>query len=264
MRKYKSKTRVALVAAAMLFCTADSLAGGTYGFGNSKGCDLWRLPFPISLQQPGNERQDYDVNLIWIDDDSVSGMDKYYDFYQDHNGRSSWPSSPIGAIGGSKPYCTGSTECVTSGHGSVGKGISAYDNLVNEFSKDAVNVYKFRPNGAGNLTWLYLPTHKVKLLRIEVFTPYTGYVGSLVGYEEPIYFEYRATGNGSEMKLKEWGSTADKQNYIDLPETFDPVLVSDIQVWFTRYGRYDPAIYPKTAIHSLSDEQIARVPGSCK
>ncbi len=268
MRKYMTKAAAALMATAMFLCATDALAGGVYGFGSrSSGqkCDLWTLPFPVAFQKPTkNERYDYDVNVIWVDDDSVRGMDKYYNLYRTPDGKSTWTNSPRVMNGQSTLYCEKSNQCTIDG-GSVGKGISAYDNLVQEFSKDSVHVYAFSPNSNGDYTWLYLPVHKVKVLRVEYFTPYDGAERTgLKSFVEPLYFEYRATGNGSEMKLNGWGSTSVNTGSVKLPDTFDPVLSSDIQVSIIRDGSVSSDDSPKVVIHSLDNSQLAIVPGTCK
>lgn len=263
---YSLRTCALFIIATVLCVSTNALAQSTYGFGSAKGqCSFWTMLFPISLQQPDDEPMDYKVNIFWIGADSIVGMDNYYDFYETPYNQLAWPSGA--AAGTSTPVCTGQAECVTAGIGSVGRGISAYDSIKQEFPNETVKVYSGKPDGSGKLTWVYLPVRKMKLLRIEVFTPYTDKVAAHVGFVEPLWFEYRATGSGSQLKLKGWGSTTAKehQGEIVLPDTFDPVTTIDIQVWF---GRWDSAAYqgvtPKAHIDPASSAQIDRIPASCK
>lgn len=266
MKRYLSKF-IALTLVTGALCTSTSaLAGNAYGFGSlNGGCSLWSMLYPISVQQPDDEPVSYYVNFIWIEEDSYKGMEEYADFFTTPYGQNAWPSGVNILRDDGKANCTGDDECTGADISEVNIGISAYNNLKAEFPDKKVNVAKVRPNGAGALTWVYLPLRKVDLLRIEVFTP-MGLIGTSNTYVEPIYFEYRATGNGSELKLKEWGSTSENNtSYIILPDTFNPVLTSDIQVWFTRTSSKPTAgITPKAHIDALTSAQIDRVPSGCK
>lgn len=262
-KKFHVNTVMALAFTAALFTTSNSLASAIYGFGSGPGsCSFWTMPFPISVQQPDDEPVDYFYNIIWVADDRVKGMDEYRDFYNTVYGQDAWPTGIT--AGTDAPHCTQDGQCVTQGTGVVGKGISAYDSLTQEFSGSKVRVASAHPDGTGVLTWINLPVRKFKVLRIEVFNPYTGRVPVHLGFVEPIYFEYRPTGNGSELQLVKWGSTANNTSNIVLPGKFNPVQTLDIQVWFQRTDSVAyQGITPKAHIDPLSAEQIKRIPASC-
>lgn len=263
VKKYALKVCTAFVAVVSLLVSTNVLAKATYGFGSAgAGCSLWTMLFPISFQQPNNDMAAYFYNIIWIDDDSIKGMDEYYDFYQTMYNQSAWPSAV--ATGTDTPKCSGATECPVLDSKLAPKGYvtSAYDAIKQKYPSDTVKISTGQPIGSGGLTWRYLPVRKLKLLRIEVFIHQTQYSPAVKTFVEPIYFEYRSTGNGTELKLAEQvPNTAD----IILPETFSPVLTSDIQVWFQRTGLDNfTDIASKAHIDPLSTTQIERVPESCK
>ncbi|MDH1126968.1 hypothetical protein [Enterobacter sp. GD03975] len=269
-----NKTSANIIAAFITACAAltslNGIAAQKFGFGtvtkpSSDSCSLWGSLYPISVQQPEDEPVKYYVNFIWVEANSYKGIDEYADFYITPYSQNAWPSSINILTDGGQAFCMGDGECTSATVSEVNKGISAYENLKAEFPDKKVSVVKAQPDGTGILKWFYLPLRKVDLLRIEVFTP----LGSLTAdneYVEPVFFEYRATGKGSELKLHEWGSTSDDKTYISLPETFNPVLTSDIQVWFTRTNQAGPAwgITPKAHIDFVTTAQSDRVPSSCK
>ncbi len=265
VRTFCVKTTRALAVTAALLTSSGSLAtSATYGFGGGAGaCSFWNMLLPITIQQPNDEPAEYQFNVMWVADDGVTGMDEYYDFFTTPYGQDGWPAGV--AVGTDTPFCIGDTECVTPGIGYVGGGISAYKTLLQEFG-DKLKVESGQPWGDGRLYWIYLPVRKLKMLRIEVFNPYQGGVGVHKGFVEPISFEYRPSGNGkSQLKKVDQKSTAKNQSFISLPDLFDPVKTSDIQVWFQRTDKALAlqGITPKAHIDPLTAEQQKRIPAGC-
>lgn len=268
-----NKTSTNIIAAFITACAAltsfNGIAAQKFGFGTvTKGgagaCPLWAMLYPISIQQPEDEPARYYVNFIWVESNSYKGIDEYPDFFTTPYNQDAWPKGANIMRDGGQAYCVGDDDCTSADISELNKGISAYNNLKAEFPDQHVSVVRTRPDSKGELVWYYLPLRRVDVLRIEVFTSLN--VGMFNQYVEPIYFEYRATGKGSELKLKEWGSTSDNKSYISLPDTFDPILTSDIQVWFTRTSNDSPTsgITPKAHIDALTSAQIDRVPSGCK
>lgn len=262
MKKYFSKIIVLTLAAGAWCCSSSVLAGNGYGFGSlSGGCSFWSTLFPISFNRTADgAAKSYSANIIWVSDDFIKGMDDYADFYSS----SAWPSAI--PKGDDQPVCAASA-CTVSPYNVVGTGLSAYNDIKKEFPNEKVKVKSFALLATSNGTWVDMPVRKYKLLRLEVFIPYTTWdmAAGDSAYSEPLYFEYRATGNGSEMQLKEWGSTAELKSNITLPDKFNPVLSSQIDVWFNFTDKKNiKAIYPTVKVRSLSDTQLARVPAACK
>lgn len=209
---YYSKCCAAFIAAA-LFVSTDVLADAVYGFGSHQQCRGLEMPFPIGIQQPGNSEAEHYFNVIWVDDTNT-GLDKYESLYINGNGVKSWfPNiSPSTYVYPDDIHCTGGLDysvdrsgCVWPAFADYDHGVSAFKLLQDEFGAKNVKVIKGQPDSSGKLTWVYLPVRKVKLLRIEWFTstqPTKNPDDSMGnGSPEPLFFEYRATGNGDELKL---------------------------------------------------------------
>lgn len=254
----------------MLGISLDANASSKYGFAFSiKPCPLWTTFFPLSFQVPddkGTRNASPQFNIIYISGDTVKHMDDYYDLYLPGNVRV-WPERPFLINGKDTAICLSSGQCVTSGYGSVGKGISAYNNIVAEFPDDKVKVLSDSAYGNGDITWIFLPLRKLKLLRIEYFTPYTGRESIHFGYVEPLFFEYRSTGNGDEMQLKSKGGTARGGDYsrVKLPEKIKFTSLSAIQIWLEREGgaAYQDLL-PAAATVNFTQQQLALVPENCQ
>lgn len=261
---------------AILFCivmlgmSLDVGASSKYGLAFSiKPCPLWQIFFPLSFQVPDDKETrnaSPQFNIIYIAGDTVKHMDDYYDLYLPGNVRV-WPQSPFLLNGKDTAICLSSGQCVTSGYGSVGKGISAYNNILAEFPDDKVKVLSSSAYGDGDITWFFLPLRKLKLLRIEYFTPYTGRESVHFGYVEPLFFEYRATGNGDEMQLKGKGGTARGGDYsrVKLPDKIKLTALSAIQIWLEREG--DAAyqdLLPAAHTVNFTQQQLALVPANCQ
>lgn len=279
-KKYKWYKPLLLTALTLSSLTAQS--SENYGF--SAGiwpCPLWSTFFPISFQVPSDDATKNYVkpifNIIYISDSNIKTMDDFYDIYN-VKGNAVWPSNswPYVANGRSQVVCRNDGECVTKGYGQVGRGISAYNNIKAEFPGETINVSSGSAFGNGDITWFELATRKLKLLRVEYFTPYTD--GSNLPpmlrnsdnkkYTEPLFFEYRATGNGDEMKIKESGGTAYGVNYNDLnlPEYIKLTRLSAIQVWLNASSNNNlwQRIYPGAGMVSFTDNQTALIPANCQ
>ncbi|MEB4676971.1 hypothetical protein MXL54_19635 [Enterobacteriaceae bacterium G50] len=251
----------------LLAFSSASSADGKYGFapGGISQCSMWTLLFPISFQIP-NDDIPVKFNVIYVEGDGIKGMDEYYDFYKTPYGQSAWPVNPVTSTGDDTPVCTKVNECYNYGPGGVGYGQSDYNNIHAKYG-DATKVMTNVPNADTSLTWFYIPVRKLKLLRVELFTPYTGTVAVHQGYVEPVSFEYTATGNSDELRLTDMKSTADNSSFIILPTTFRPTHTLDIQVWLTKTG--DTAyqgLTPQAHIDQIqsNDARLQQIPENCK
>ena len=264
MAKSFSRICAAWITACTLFSSGSALADAKYGF--AARCDLWSTLLPISFQHDVNDNEHHVYNIIWIDGEGVSGLESYYSLYRHHSGASTWPNGI--ASGKDTPQCTGTyNACAYEDWGSVGKGISAYDSLKREFPSETINVTSGNLARTSDALWLYLPVRKFKLLRVELFTPYTSGPGNKASqtYNEPLSFEYRATGNGSELKLQSWGSTSDITSSVKLPNVFNPTETAEIQVWTDEHNNHDwSGLDPAVTVDSFTTEQMKLVPESCR
>ncbi|HHK9551815.1 hypothetical protein VB265_13170 [Enterobacter sichuanensis] len=280
INKYKWYKPLLLAALTLSSLTAQSAE--KYGFSAGiRPCPLWSTFFPISFMVPGDNLTESYVkpifNVIYISDSNLKTMDDFFDIYN-INGSNIWPSNswPYVGNGRDKAVCQNDGDCVTKGYGQVGRGISAYKKIKTEFPGETVKVMSSTAYGDGDITWFELATRKLKLLRVEYFTPYTG-DGNLPlvlrnsdneKYTEPLFFEYRATGNGDEMKLEETGGTAYGVNYdnLNLPVYIKLTRLSAIHVQLHKKSSNNnpwQRIYPSVGMVSFTDKLTALVPASC-
>lgn len=262
-------------------CSLTAHGGENYGFSSSIfPCSLWSTFFPISFQVPSDDLTRNFVrpvyNIIYITDDKIKGMDDFYDLYN-VKGKYVWPTTPTLTNGRKTPVCRKVGDCVIKGYGGVGSGVSAYYDIVSEFPSETVKVHSDSAYSDGSISWVFLPMRKLKLLRIEYFTPYTEdtYVplpyrnSESKKYTEPLFFEYRATGNGDEMMLRESGGTTYGANFnnVKLPQYIRLTHLSAIQIWLnTKDSDGDPwrRIYPSTTTVNFTDSQSALIPANCQ
>ncbi|HAT8012160.1 hypothetical protein [Citrobacter rodentium] len=281
MKKRVKWSQICLLAV-LSFCSLSAKSSQNYGFSAGvKPCSLWDTFFPISFQVPSDKlTRDYVrpiFNIIYITDSNLKHMDDFYDIYKiNGKGDAIWPTTPFLATGSDTAYCRNDGDCVTKGYGALGKGISAYNEIKKDFPGETVKVLSDSAYGNGDISWLFLPTRKLKLLRVEYFTPYKDDDGTILitlknkennKYTEPLFFEYRATGNGDEMELEESGGTAAGANFNDvkLPQFIRPTQLSAIQVWLdtTSGGTPWSSIYPNVRVRPFTDEQMALIPVNC-
>ncbi|MBE3514034.1 hypothetical protein [Enterobacter cloacae complex sp. I2] len=272
MKRTSAKVLTVFVTVLLSLVSANVAAEQKFGFGTRQGsCSLWLMPFPISLKRsyynvPGWK---YDFNVIWIDDTGNKGLDNYVDLYTSA-GNSTWIKDILN--GSDKPICTKTdgSGCVQAKFAAVGHGVSAYDQIKKEYSGDKVKVFSGSMDENGDYYWIYyLPVRKVKLLRVEIFTPFTG--GKEIDESvEPLFFEYRKTGAGDELHLTSSGSTAPKNSGIVLPDTISLTkTISEINVWVEDpYVSEAPNAWdnvkPGTSFISTSAAQVAAIPEACQ
>ncbi|MFY2738480.1 hypothetical protein [Pseudocitrobacter faecalis] len=290
-----------VIALLSLSCSSMTSASGKYAFADMSGgagsCSLGVTPFPISFKydQGGGDLVYMHFNMFYVHDD-VQGMDDYFDFYT--NGENSggefdfWPSTPAMGKGNDNPQCTdtdlnengqiddnppGYTEkCVTGVDSSnrqsyINKGVSDYSRILNMYpaSGELKVVTDIVPTNGSRYKML-LDVRKIKYLRVEVFTPYTGSVAMHKGYVEPVYFEYIKDSNNWLKLTDSYGSTT---QYITkeqlkgmLPDRINLNLLSDIRVKLDSYNgstNFSSKV-PNLEFVSLTPEQQLRVPDSCK
>lgn len=261
-----------LVTMLLSMVSANVAAEQKFGFGTRQGsCSLWLMPFPISLQRMyyNVTNWKYDFNVIWIDDTGNKGLDSYVDFYSS-SGKSTWIKDILN--GSDTPICTKTdgSGCVEPKYAAVGHGVSAYDQIKKEYSGDKVKVFSGSIVENGDFYGIYyLPVRKVKLLRVEIFTPFTD--GRDIDMSvEPLFFEYRKTGAGDELHLTSSGSTTPRNSGIVLPDTISLTkTTSEIHVWVE-----DPTVAeapyawnnvkPGTSFISMSAAQVAAIPEACQ
>jgi hypothetical protein len=256
-----------LISAGMLFPVGNTLAAGTYGFSSAsnKNCPLWGTLFPLRFRHDRFKGIDYAVNIIWIDDNTVESLAKYKELYHTADGTSTWITSPPVSIPGTQAFCEGATDCVPDG--SLNRGVTKYRELVAEFPKEDVHVAKFTPDTNGYSSNVYLPARKVKLFRIEYYSINGSPKLNTTNLVEPIYFEYRATGKGSQLALKEWGSSLSAMSIpwvadVNMPDIFDPSLTSHVLVELT--GQGGGVDKPTVVMETYTQQQLDSVPDSCK
>lgn len=271
--KPQSICQRALLLSALFLASVTAQGAQKYGLSDSlQYCELRDTFFPLSFQVPSADwvstyaRPKF--NVIYISAGKRKHVDDYTDLYNIKN-QFVWPSHLMSGL--DTAFCQNSGNCVTKGKGSVGQGISAYKDLVAEFPDDDVKVLANAPSYEGDLTWYSLPIRYLKLLRVEFFTPYSGPVGvftqSYNQYVEPLYFEYRATGNKDEMQLTAVGGTAAGANFngVNLPEKIRLTSYAAIQVWLSS-STGDPwkTLLPYAHTVDMSDSQKALIPDNCK
>lgn len=246
----------------LLYTVNGHVGSGKYGFSTGGGagdyCDMWNLPFPVTIQIPvfmdvtGGTSALVHYNIIWVSDHG-NGMGYYYDFYEDYgnNGHSFWPKEYDWDIdkyfdiniGNSVKYksdgtksgisCYTDTMCTEGEHVAVNAGMSKYNQLVQEFGEGNVKVANRVLDRADGQYNEMLDGRSFKLLRIEIFTS----AGDLVtkGHYEPFYLEYRPkSGSKNELELVEYGgytfSTSDKNNITELNRVVNLNRVSALQL----------------------------------
>ncbi|MCM7885064.1 hypothetical protein [Enterobacter sichuanensis] len=266
-----------LLLVALFFAGGAAQGAEKYGFSAGlKRCALWDTFFPISFQIPDLQNARFApkpvFNVIYIAGDDTQHMDDFFDLYS-VGGKPVWPMTPLLADGRSQPKCRKNGDCIESGKGGVGKGVSAYDSIVSEaaLKNDAKKVLADSPYTGGGILWLYLPTRKLKLLRVEFFTPSRGTYGPISdkGYVEPLFFEYRATGKHDEMELTAMGGTAAGNNFngVNLPPKIKLTWLSAIQIWLQRDGNSGNLwqdLIPYTNMVYFNETQMAQVPSNCQ
>lgn len=249
-----------------------------YGFSDSiRPCALWDTFFPISFQVPSDVSiKNYSkpvFNIMYIAAGNFQHMNDFADLYKVGNSSDRvWPTNPYVISGDDSAICQDSGACVTKGYGAVGKGISAYKNLAAEFPNDNIVVLSDSPYYNGDAAWYYLPTRYVKLLRIELFTPYTGPVQYFSAdyneHVEPLYFEYRETGNKDELQLVASGGTVSSANFsgVKLPNKIRLTALSGVQIWLGTTSAADPwdRLIPYARTVDFTNSQMAIVPANCK
>ncbi|WP_148677738.1 hypothetical protein [Klebsiella sp. RIT-PI-d] len=251
----------------------DAHGAAIYGFAQPK-CSLWSTFFPVSFQVSSDmavipglvDAETAGFNIFYITGGDFHNMDDYYDLYTINGGHVWNNTSPWLINGRNAVMCKGSSDCVKSGTGSIGKGISAYNSLKAEFPDENIKVASDRPYSNGDIDWYYIPTRRLKLLRVEFFTPNKGSMPGTSQYVEPIFFEYRETGNGDEMKLYEMGGTARGADFshVKLPETIKLTTLSAMQIWMsTASGKPYENVMPYGKVVPFTDSQIAMVPKGC-
>lgn len=267
----------------ILLCTLALTSGianadQKYGFSDSlRPCTLWDTFFPISFQIPSDTITQNFVkpafNIMYIAAGNYQHMNDFADLYKIGNSSVRvWPTDPYVLSGNDAAICQDSGSCVTKGYGAVDKGISAYKNLAAEFPNDNIVILSDVANRNGNITWFYLPTRYVKLLRIEFFTPYTRPVGSFSDkyneHVEPLYFEYRATGNKDELQLFASGGTVSSANFsgVKLPNKIRLTALSGVQIWLDTISDANPwaRLIPYAHTVDFTESQMAIVPANCK
>jgi len=267
-RKLGIVMRKAFISIMIMSFSMNVLAGAIYKFGTP--CTFDTMLFPISFQHSSDsdDLMDFYYNIIWIDGTNNQGIDSYYNFFiPPYNNQNGWPAG-VGS-GKDTPKCTGttpSTACANTKYAKKNHGVSAYDFLKSEFGENSLKVMSGKITATGNsLNWLYLPVRRVKLLRIEVFTPPEIRTISTTDFSpEPLYFEYRGDG---ELTLKESGTTTHYANKnmpsVYLPQTFSPVLSQDIQIWFGNIESYNE-VEPRAHIDPLTSSMLNQIPAGCK
>ncbi|MBJ8366378.1 MULTISPECIES: hypothetical protein [Citrobacter] len=271
--KPQSICQRALLLGALFLASVTAQGAQKYGLSDSlQYCELWDTFFPLSFQVPSsNWVSNYskpELNIIYISAGKRKHVDDYIDLYTINN-QSVWPSRLIS--GRDSAFCQNDGGCVAKGKGSVGKGISAYKDLVAEFPDDDVKIFSGSPYYDGTLSWISLPVRYLKLLRVEFFTPYSGPVGvftdSYNPYVEPLYFEYRATGNKDEMQLTAVGGTAAGANFngVNLPDKIRLTSLAALQVWLSS-STGDPwkTLLPYAHTVDMTTSQKALIPDNCK
>lgn len=249
---------------------SDAHGAAIYGFAQPK-CSLWSTFFPISFQVDSDmsvfeDAERAGFNIFYITGGDLQNMDDYYDLYTISGGHVWNNTSPWLINGKDAVMCKGSSDCVKSGTGSIGKGISAYNSLKAEFPNETIKVASDRPYSNGDIDWYYIPTRRLKLLRVEFFTPNKGVISGTGKYVEPIFFEYRETGNGDEMKLYEMGGTARGADFshVKLPETLKLTALSAIQIWMsTGSGKMFENVIPYGKVVPFTQSQLNMVPENC-
>lgn len=254
-----------------LFFLKGAIATGKYGFSASdigNSCGLANTLFPLSFKynQGDGKLVNMKFNVFYVHN-GVDGMDDYVDFYTStEGGVAYWPTAPVLAKGKDKPLCTGTQECVTPGKGGINKGVSDYTRLAQQYPADGQLkiIADIAPTDGSRYKYL-IDTRKLKLLRVEVFTPYTDNTPMHVGYVEPAYFEYVSDG-GNTMKLTSSGTTA--PNYTStftssLPQEINLNLLSDIQIDLTGGSNFSDK-RPQVKFVDLNPTLMNKVPAACK
>lgn len=245
-------------------------AANKYGLGDVlNDCSLWSTFFPLGFRAllPSSFTElatNAEINIIYINAD-VNGMDDYIDLYS-VNGSTVWPETPWLLKGNSKPACTGASECQNRS-ATVGNGVSAYASLKSEFPNEKIKVSQqtIKSSNSSNSTWFFLPTRKFKLLRIEFFMPNNFNDGDY--YSEPLYVEYRETGNRNELKRVAMGGTAAGADFnrVNLPEILNLSTTQGIEMWLVRENNKPySGLLPAAMAYPLTGSMSSIVPDNCK
>ncbi|AGB76592.1 hypothetical protein D782_0529 [Enterobacteriaceae bacterium strain FGI 57] len=265
---------------------------GKYGFSSSDdsnvaGCTFAQTPLPISFTRDDDHTAaEVKFNVFYVKD-GVAGMNDYIDFYTslaDHQSAKStteedtqfWPETPYMLKGRDTPVCDEVEECYTDlnhpGVGGYDMGRSRYDTFKNKYTKDELKIAgDIVPPNNGRAYRQYIDVRKIKFLRVEVFTPYTGTDSVHMGYTEPVYFEYnRKPGTNNTLALTSYGSTSSKDKI--KPEDLAAMFPKEINTNLIRYiyvyiNSLSPSAYqgkiPNVIFYMLSPEQQARLPKIC-
>lgn len=264
-----------IIAMALLSSISPSgQAANKYGLGDVlNDCSLWPTFFPLGFRAliPGSFVTlvtNAEINIIYISADDVKGMDDYIDLYS-VNGTTVWPEETWLLKGNATPVCTGASECQDHS-ATVGKGVSAYASLKSEFPNEKIKVAQqtIKSSNSSNSTWFFLPTRKFKLLRIEFFMPNNVKDGDY--YSEPLYVEYRETGNRNELKRVSMGGTAAGADFnrVNLPEILHMPTTQGIEMWLVRANKNPTKPYstllPAAMAYPLTVSMNSIVPDNCK
>lgn len=263
---------IVFAAALLSSISPSSQAANKYGLGDVlNDCSLWPTFFPLGFRAllPSSVlttlATNAEINIIYISANDVKGMDDYIDLYS-VNGSTVWPEEPWLLKGNSTPVCTGASECQDRS-ATVGKGVSAYASLKSEFPNEKIKVSQqtIKSSNSSNSTWFFLPTRKFKLLRIEFFMPNHFNDGDY--YSEPLYVEYRDTGNRNELKRVAMGGTAAGSDFnrVNLPEILNLPTTQGIEMWLVRENNKPySGLLPAAMAYPLTGSMSSIVPDNCK
>lgn len=254
---------------AVLILMASPLQGraaNKYGFGDVLGaCSLWQTFFPLGFRKANTSLSNInaEVNIFYVTMDGIKGMDDYVDLYS-VQGTTVWPTEPWLFKGDAPPICTTASEC-QSGQGTVGKGVSAYNSLLSEYSNGTLKVAQqsISPTSTTNSTWFFLPVRMLTLLRIEIFIP--NKIPDGKNASEPFFVEYRGTSDDGNLKRTDIGGTADFSR-VNLPETINLNNLSGIEIWLNNTNDLKPisGFVPEGAAYTLTTSMSGIVPDNCK
>ncbi|MGX5027782.1 hypothetical protein ACWKYF_12645 [Enterobacter asburiae] len=221
--KMKIKVLAAFLLSACTLFGAQTQAEQKFGFAKVKKCSLPDAPMPLKFKVH-DYLSNFDgvaYNIIYIPEDE-SGRGDLYNLYTNSDGFNylsqkpetsrgftknavSYVNDSAGAMGNylSKPVCMTKQECQTypeDWNPTVNFGLSAYNDIKNEFPNDFIYVHSgMFPSLSDDTidTTIFTMTRNFKLLRVEIFavsnvgdphveTDWMHDIGA-----EPIVFEYR-------------------------------------------------------------------------
>lgn len=290
MKKRSYSTILSALALLSLSGGEVNATQGKYGFataGALAGCTFAQTPLPISFTRDDDHTEaEVKYNLFYVRD-GVTGMSDYKDFYTtlpDHTSAKDsteediqfWPETPYMLKGSDTPICVGEEDCYTPGLNPPNQGYdsgrSRYDTFVNKYSKEELKIAADIAPSSGRAYRQYIDVRRIKFLRVEVFTPYTGTTPIHMGYTEPLYFEYnKVPGTYNTLALTSYGTTASNDKI--KPEDLAAMFPKEINTNYLRYiyvyinslsnSAYQGKI-PKVIFYQISDDQAARLPEACR